>query len=145
MRLLHKLSEFEVPTSDMIEIYQTFSRSLCEQSCQVWHSSLTGEDSDHLERIQKVALKIILSDSYISYEDALSQVNLEKLSERREDLCLRFAKSCKKNAKTSDMFPLNQNKVNTRKHETFDVYHSINARLYNSAIPFMQRLLNLHS
>ena len=59
MRLLHKLSEFSVPIKDLIIIYIIFIRSVCEQSCTVWHSSLTEENSNDLERIKKIALKVI--------------------------------------------------------------------------------------
>ena len=44
LRLLHKLSSFSVPTEDLINIYILYIRSILEQSCQVWHSSLTLEN-----------------------------------------------------------------------------------------------------
>ena len=59
LRLLHKLVSFSVPVDDLINIY---IKSIVEQSCQVWHSSLTLENVHDLERIQKNALKIILQD-----------------------------------------------------------------------------------
>ena len=107
MRLMHKISEFKAPISDMVTIYISFIRSLSEQACEVWHSSLTTDDSDDLERIQKVALKIMLAENYNSYEHALQTTNLEKLSVRREKLCLNFAHKCLKNQNTQDMFPIN--------------------------------------
>ena len=60
MRLLHKLVQFGVPVVDLIQIYTLYIRSILEQSCQVWHSSLTQENRQDLERVQKNALKIIL-------------------------------------------------------------------------------------
>ena len=48
LRLLHKLSSFSVPTEDLINIYILYIRSILEQSCQVWHSSLTLENSEDL-------------------------------------------------------------------------------------------------
>ena len=54
MRLLHKLLEFSVPTEDLITIYVLYIRSILEQSCQVWHSSLTLENTTDLERIKKL-------------------------------------------------------------------------------------------
>ena len=71
MRILHKLVEFSVPFVDLSTIYILYIRSVLEQSCQVWHSSLTFENLTDLERVQKNALKIILQDDYISYENAL--------------------------------------------------------------------------
>ena len=107
MRVLHKFSEFSAPTEDMVTIYVSYVRSILEQSCTVWHSSLTIEDSEDLERVQKSAMKIILKEEYLSYEQALEKLMLCKLSERREKMCLKFAKNCTKNDLTSDLFPLN--------------------------------------
>ena len=73
MRMLHKLVEFSVPVEDLINIFILYIRSVLEQSCQVWHSSLTFENMTDIERVQKNALKIILKEEYITYEHALNQ------------------------------------------------------------------------
>ena len=96
MRLLHKLVQFNVPLEDLLNIYVLYVRSILEQSCQVWHSSLTLENFQDLERVQKNALRIILQEDYISYSHALNMTGLSTLFVRRELLCLRFAKSCLK-------------------------------------------------
>ena len=67
MRMLHKLVEFSVPVEDLINIFILYIRSVLEQSCQVWHSSLTFENMTDIERVQKNALKIILKEEYITY------------------------------------------------------------------------------
>ena len=54
------------------------------------------EESNNIERVQKVALRICLKDDYHSYEEALTKTKLKTLEERRKMLCLRFAKSCAK-------------------------------------------------
>ena len=64
-----------------------------EHNCQVWHHEITQEEKSDLERVQKVALKIILQDRYTTYEQALTHLNLDYLSIRREKLCLNFAKN----------------------------------------------------
>ena len=143
MRMLHKLVEFSVPTEDLVNIFILYIRSILEQSCQVWHSNLTLENTMDLERVQKNALKIILKDQYISYDNALTTVGLECLIDRREQLCLRFAKACLKNENLKDMFPLNDdNQLNMRQREDFKVTFAHTDRLKNSSIPYMQRLLN---
>ena len=65
-----------------------YIRSLLEQSCPVWNSGLTEENIHYLERIQKSACKLILQDSYKSYDKALKLLELENLVDRRESLCL---------------------------------------------------------
>ena len=146
MRLLHKLVDFEVPLPDLLNIYVLYIRSILEQSCQVWHSSLSLENSLDLERVQKNALKIILQENYVNYSNALLLTGLQALSERRATLCLRFAKSCVKNEQTKHMFPLNTNRkaydVNTRHLEKYEVIYANTERLRSSAIPYMQHLLN---
>ena len=66
---------------------------MLEQSCVVWHSSLTQENSNDLERTQKTFCKFILKEKYKNYENALLQLNLETLKERRNKLSLKFEKS----------------------------------------------------
>ena len=144
MRILHKLVDFGIPQEDLINIYVLYIRSILEQSCQVWHSSLSLDNFQDLERVQKNSLKIILQEDYISYSNALEITGISTLFERRTRLCLKFAKSCLKSFEMKKIFPLNHtsNSMETRFRETFKVLHARTERLKNSAIPYMQRLLN---
>ena len=138
MRMLHKLVEFSVSTEDLVNIFILYIRLIPEQSCQVWHSRLTLENLMDIERVQKNALKIILKDDYISYEHALDSVGLDCLADRRQQLCLKFAKACLKHPEMKEMFPYNQHGQREKFHVTFESTD----RLKESGIPFMQRLLN---
>ena len=89
MTILRKLYGLKVPIKDLITIYVAYIRSLLELSCVVWHSSLTEKDSDKLERVQKVGLRIILKDGYVSYEKALQMTGLQTLKNRHELPCHR--------------------------------------------------------
>ena len=111
MELVRKVASFGTSVDDLKTIYFLFIRSLLEQSATVWHSGLTEENSNDLERVQKSALKIILGEKYISYENALLRLNMESLKERIEHLCTSFALKCLKNPKTKDMFPKNTKKI----------------------------------
>ena len=95
---------------------------------------------------KKNALKIILQDEYQDYNNALSVSGLKSLFDRRSELCLRFAKSCVKNELTKTMFPLNEAskvcEIQTRHREKYKVTQCRTKRLQNSAIPYMQNLLN---
>ena len=143
MRILHKIAEFSAPTEDMVQIYISYIRSILEQSCAIWHSGLTQEDTQDLERVQKSALRIILKEEYQTYEQALESLGMSKLSSRREKMCLKFAKNCSKNELTKDIFPLNPaNGMDTRGKQTFKVQHANTDRLKDSAVPYLQRLLN---
>ena len=113
-----------------------------EQSCTVWHSSLNEEQHTDIERVQKVALRIILQEEYEDYSNALRITKLDTLRIRRESLCLRFAKNCVKTEKNRDMFQKNVKIVNTRPHEEYYVTPAKTSRLAKSTIPYMQRILN---
>ena len=86
MEMLRELSSYNPTIEDMKHIYILYIRSVWEQSCVVWHSALTEENSNALERVQKCALKLILGNKYENYEKPLGIVNLETLKERRERL-----------------------------------------------------------
>ena len=144
MIILHNLFQFGLPLKDMVEIYILYIRSVVENSAVVWHSSLTVADRLTIERVQKVALKISLNQNYESYDQALKVSGLPTLEQRRILLCQKFATKCLKNEKNCDMFPLNEHSmaVKTRHPEKFYVQPAKTGRLQDSAIPYMQRLLN---
>ena len=92
MVFLHKISKFTNNKQDLRKIYLMQIRSKLEQSAVLWHSSITQKCEKNLERVQKSALKIILGEKYVSYENALKILKLQSLKERRDSLCLKFAK-----------------------------------------------------
>ena len=143
MELLRKVSEFAQSRNDRLHIYKMYVRSVVEQSCTVWHSSLTRKNTTDLERVQRVAVKIITNGKY-SYKEGLKKLSLPTLKQRREHLCARFAIKCLRSNRFKTMF-----KRNIRNHNMklryIKKYKEANIRtnrLYNSAIPYMQRYLN---
>ena len=144
LELLRKVANFSTSVEDKRTIYILYVRSILEQSSVVWHSSLTKENSEDLERVQRAALRIILGKDFKNYDDALIKADLDSLENRREDLCQKFAEKCLKNEKTKDLFP-NREKAHcmkTREEEQFSVNFANTGRLMKSAIPHMQRILN---
>ena len=133
--MLQKLYEFNVPTEELIHIYILFIRSLVEYCCAGWHSSLTEEDSTSIERIQKVALRMILKEDYSDYPSALEITRLETLRQRWTQLSLNFSKKCLKSDRMSELFHLIVKTVNTRPHEKNYVSPA-------KTVPYLQRLLN---
>ena len=144
MQFLHRAAKFTRNIHDLKKIYMLQIRSKLEQSAVVWHSSLTRKNSDDLERVQKSALRLILKERYIDYKNALKVVKLDTLEERREKLCLKFAKACVRHEKLSDMFPKQKNghHMDMRHNDKFIVKKARTERLQRSAVLNMQRLLN---
>ena len=142
MMILHNLFKFGLPMDEMVNIYILYIRSILETSAVVWHSSLTKKERNEIERVQKVALKIILGSDYEDYNAALEIAGLSTLDDRRKGLCKQFAKNCIKNPKMYRLFPLNKIAKNTRNPEKYLVTPASTSRLARSAIPYIQRLLN---
>ena len=143
LEIVRRLYEFNVSLPDLVLIYTLYVRSTLEFNCCVWHYNITKEETDDIERVQKVACRVILKKDFISYENALSTLNLTRLAERRNQLCKKFALSCLKQEKSKDMFPLNPgSNTYLRQVDKYKVNFAKTGRLLNSAIPQMQRLLN---
>ena len=147
MSMLHNLGDFSLPISELLNIYIIFVRSSLEQSCVIWHSSITVGEILDIERVQKVALRVILGEKYQCYDNALKLTKLKTLEERHEELCLTFAEKCVKSGKNDDIFPLtkinvNQKDLRNRNVDKFEVLKKGKVRLLKSSIPYMQNLLN---
>ena len=115
-----------------------------EQSCVIWHSTLTQEDSDNLERVQKNALRNILKERYSNYESSLKLVCLTTLFQRREKLLYNFGKKCINIEQTKHLFirKKTDHPMKKRTQETYEVIHANTERLRNSTVPYIQRLMN---
>ncbi len=97
-----------------------------------------------MERVQKSALRVILGNRYTSYSDALNVLNMKSLEDRRQSLCLKFAKKCLEVKKLKKMFPkkLTMHDMSKRNFEHYKVNRTLTKRYLNSAVPQMQRMLN---
>ena len=144
--MVTKLKYVGVGTEDLIEIYVLYIRSIAEYCSTVFHSTLTTEQSNKLERIHKKGLKIILGDMYMDYESALEMTGLDTLFSRRGNRCLDFALKCTQHFKNSRLFPLNrkQPQCPDRNKEKYVVNFAKTTSYLKTTIPFCQRLLNKH-
>ena len=130
-------------TQQLLTVYITRVRSTLEFAAPVFHSGLTNHQSAKIEMVQKKALAIVLSRAYTNYEAALLSLRIERLDVRREKLCHSFALKCAKSHRHKDMFPLNSNpRCNLRNPKTYFEPKCNTARYFNSAVPYLSRLLN---
>ena len=85
-----------------------------------------------------------MGKKYISYEDGLKNLNLEKLEKRRENICLKFAKNCLRTEKAKGIFKIkkSEHKMEKRKKRPFEEKMIKTKRYENLAVPFMTKLLN---
>ena len=144
MLLIRNLKTFGATTQELVHLWILYCRSVLEQSCVLWHSTLTQENDTDLERTQKTFAKLILGNRYNSYAEALVKLNLLPLSERRRQLCLNFATSGIENNTLGDLLRKNEkiHKMPTRKNEPYQVDFCNRERLRKSSVIYMQSLLN---
>ena len=131
-------------------------RPIAEYAAPLWHSGLTDKDTRKLEMLQKKVLAIILGTVYIdnrkhyrvnenicTYEETLQLFGLTTLKIRREILTKNFALNAVASTNHSSMFEKNNSDyMNTRNRLFFKEPFCNTDRYYNSAIPYMTRLLN---
>ena len=143
MELLRQIKNFTKCISDKLQIYKTFIRNNVEQSCVVWGSSLSKKNEKDIERVQKIAVNLILNKKH-PYKEALSILNIPTLKSRRKMLTARFAEKCLTNNKTKDMFQTTRKTHNmtTRKGNKYRETNAKTVRMAKSAIPTMQRHIN---
>ena len=135
---LRIMKTYNMEHEDILEIYMKEVRSILELVVPVWHSGLIVRQTQKIERIQKLALLIILGESYINYEVACTLMGIVPLQIRREKLCLRFAQKDLK--KENSIF---QKKSSNNRSKEVVVQSKCNTqRFQRSSIPYLSGLLN---
>jgi hypothetical protein len=140
--ILRRLKKLGASHEDLLNVYCKQIRSIAEFAVPVWNSFLTGEDIAKLERLQKIALHIILGDQYKSYSSALKATRLSKLSERRRKTCMKFAKRAQKNTKFSKWFKPNPKVQRRVKQPKFCPVICKKQRFEKSPLSYLTGLLN---
>ena len=141
--LIRNLTKFPIPIKDLVTLYGQFIRTILEFNSNVWFSSITQEESDDLERVQKSVCKLLLNKSYTTYETALQILQLEDLKTRRLKIALKFAKGCLNVEQMKTLFNTkSENRYSLRNNDDFIIQHASRQRLFKSTIPTLQRMLN---
>ena len=143
--VIRRLKALGANIEDLIEIYTTQVRSVLELAVPVWQSNISLAEKANIERVQESACHITLGEKYYSYRNALEVLSLETLDNRRNQLCLKFAKKCEKHDKFKNWFKLNTKNFNTRSEKL--KYCQVQARLSRmekSPISFLTNMLNEH-
>ena len=141
--LLRRMKSLKLEPELILDYYVKEVRSLVEHGVPIWNSGLNQSEVRDIEKIQKVALKIILGQNYNSYISACSHFGLQKLSVRRQEISTRFALNLYKSERCNEFFiPANRN-VNTRSDAPLLVEEKCNTRrCYNAPHNYLTRLVN---
>ena len=142
--ILRRLKGLGAQEHELLDMYGKHCRSIIEFAVPVWQSSITVEERQQIERVQKTALHIILGERYQSYRNALEITGLESLETRRRRICLKFARKAENNKKHSKWFKRKPNMITRQKPEKYWNPVARTSRLRNSPICYLTRLLNTH-
>ena len=142
--IVRRLKGLGAQTAELVDVFIKQCRSILELAVPAWHGAITTEDRQDIERVQKVALHIILGDQYISYRNALNVTNLVTLDARRDKLCLNFAKKAEKNIKHKNWFKPKQNVYTRQADSKYCSTLARTNRLKKSPISHLTNLLNEH-
>ena len=115
--ILRRFKTLGATREDLLDVFVKQVRSVMELAVPTWHSGFTIEEASDIERVQRAALHIILSEEYKTYKEALKLVNLDSLESRRVNLCKKFSSKAAKNLKHSNWFVLNQKTSITRQDQ----------------------------
>ena len=138
--ILRRLKVVGANNEILVDIYNKYVRSILEYAAPVWGTSLTVEESQCIERVQKTAMSIIVGS--MQYSKALDKLNLKTLVERRDMLINKFAIKTSKHPVFSEWFSKNLHTVNTRYKISFLEVPTRCERWKRSPIPMMTKLLN---
>ena len=141
--VLRRLKKLGASKNTLVDIFYKQIRSVLEYAAVVWTAGLTQENIATIERVQKSACCIILGSNYVSYEAALTELNMKSLAERRQILCLKFAKKASQHPDHRRWFVENTQTYDTRiKKQPYKPVCTRTARFMKSAIPYLTSLLN---
>ena len=125
-----------------MRVYKTIIRPVADYGAVVYHSSLTAEQTQDLERLQNHALKCIYG-AELSARELREQAGLTTLAERRGVLCRKFSSKLVSHPLCEHLFPKKATRASLRGNP--EIYLKTKARcdrLKNSPVFFYRRLLN---
>ena len=141
--MLRRMGKLPFTIHQMFDFYTKEIRSIVELAVPVWHPGLTGKQTNDIERIQKLAMKVILQDSYTNYPTACEMFMTQTLKLRREKLCLTFGR---KNIKSENsLFMRINTNSQTRSSNVVREYKCNTSRFQKTSLPYMAKLLNANN
>ena len=141
--VLRRMQSLGVDQETLVSFRKAEGRVLLELACPVWHSGLTVSQARDLDRAQRMVMAAIVGRWEPSHSGQLLQLGLEPLAERRVKICRTFAERTSRDSRHMDLFT--QTGFIQRKGKVTTLYREPRSRTgahYNSALPYLTRLLN---
>ena len=141
--IIRRLKYLGANVTDLLDIYMKQVRSILELAVPAWSGSITLAEQIDIERVQKSAAHIILGEEYLNYKNALSVLNLDSLKDRRNKLCINFAKKAEKDKKFQNWFKLAKYRETTRQEKSkYKKVLAKHSRFQESPISVLTLMLN---
>ena len=140
---LRNLKNSGFSEEELVTVYKTMIRPVADYACAVYHSSLTDEQDEQLDRLQNHALKCIFGP--MSGRKLREKAGLTTLRARREQICDKFATKLSVNPLFTHWFPLKETRSSGRSAVKQEIYKEEKARcdrLKNSPLYYFRRRLN---
>ena len=138
---MRRLKNLGASNTTLVDVYRLFVRANLEFSVPLWSGALTSGQSKDIERVQRTACAIILGKKFTSYEEALDELELVPLAERRRELCTKFALKCTEDSRFQNLFPRREGISTRTDNEYIEPFCRTN-RYRTSAVPYLINLLN---
>ena len=129
---------------ELLKVYKTMLRPVADYACAVYHSSLSNEQDEKIERLQSHALKCIYGP-WISARKMRDLAGITTLRKRRETICDKFVKKCLGNPLFDHWFLRKMTRTSHRNKKTNEEFLEKKARckrLFDSPIFYFRRRLN---
>ena len=143
MWVIRRMKNLGLDMFTLVDYYMKEVRVHVELAVPVWHSGLTCKLSADIERVQRVAVNIMVDNAH--YEQACAMLGLKPLYVQRQELCERFAvNTASSKSRHNDLFELEKDGTHfTRSDDSKFREHICNkTRFFKSPLPFLTRTLN---
>ena len=138
--LIH-LRRFGFTEEELAKVYRTVVRPVADYCAVTYHSMLTDEQDEALDRCQSHGLWCIYGPG-VSYCEMRRRADVNTLRQRRIEQCDKFAAKCLKNSRFAGWFPLREGRSSQRTGEKYVEFYARCERLKNTPLFYMRRRLN---
>ena len=140
---LRHLRRSGMEEEDLLKVYKSSLRPVLDFACPTYHPLLSVTQTNQLEALQKRASKIIFGFNS-SYDKLIQDGKMTRLAERREKLCLDFARKAVNNPRFSETwFPSRKvQDYNLRRPLIYEEFSARTERMFKNPVCYMRKMLN---
>ena len=138
---LDHLQSIGFTQEELVRVYQTSILPLADYCCPAYHSLMTDQQDELMERTQIGALRRIYGYDLPSVQ-LRKKASITTLRERRIKLTDKFAQKCVESDRFKGWFPEATGRQSGRRSERYREFFAKNDRLKNSPLFYMRRRLN---